>query len=102
MPYDSTPYRSDARANDPAKVPGLTTVKVEVNGTTVMAEYAVVGSTLLLSSADFGDGSAELGGLLPKDVAVRLLREKAETAIARGGECFMRDDEVNAPEAPGA
>lgn len=97
-----TATADDASDNDPVKVPGLTTVKVEVNGTTVMAEYAVVGSTLLLSSADFGDGSAELGGLLPKDVAVRLLREEAEAAIARGGERFMRDDEVNAPEAPGA
>jgi hypothetical protein len=27
---------NDASDNDPAKVPGLTTVKVEVNGTTVM------------------------------------------------------------------
>jgi len=92
----------DASDSDPVKVSGLTTVKVEVNGTTVMAEYAVVGSTLLLSSADFRDGSAELGGLLPKDVAVRLLQEKAEAAIERGGERFMRDDEVKAPEAPGA
>jgi len=92
----------DASNNHPTKVPELTTVKVEVNGTTVMAEYAVVGSTLLLTSTDFGDGSAELGGLLPEDVAVRLLRGKAEAAMARGGERFMRDDEFNAPEAPGA
>lgn len=92
----------DASDNYPAKVPGLTAVHVEVNGTTVMAEYAVVGSTLLLTSTDFGDGSAELEGLLPEDVAVRLLREKAEAAMARGGERFMRDDEVNAPETPDA
>ena len=67
-----------------------------------VAEYEVVGSTLLLTSTDFGDGSAELGGLLPEDVAVRLLRKKAEAAMARGGERFMRDDEVNAPETPDA
>jgi hypothetical protein len=88
----------DASDNYPAEVPGLTTVKVEVNGTMVMAKYAVVGSTLVLTSADFGDGSIELGGLLPEDVAVRLLRAKAEAAMARGGEPLMHDDEVNAPE----
>ncbi len=84
----------------PASVPTLTAIHVEVNGTTVMAEYAVVGSTLLLTSTDFGDGSVELGGLLPEDVAVRLLRSKAEAAMARGGEHFLRDSEVNAPEPP--
>ncbi len=92
----------NASDNYPAKVPGLTAVHVEVNGTTVMAEYAVVGDTLLLTSTDFGDGSAELEGLLPEDVAVRLLREKAEAAMVRGGEHFLRDDEVNAPETPDA
>ncbi len=37
---------NDASDNYSAKVPGLTAVHVEVNGTTVTAEYAVVGSTL--------------------------------------------------------
>ncbi len=72
------------------------------HGTTVMAEYAVVGDILLLTSTDFRDGSVELGGLLPEDVAVRLLRAKAEAAMAHGGEHIMRDDEVNAPETPDA
>jgi len=89
--------------DDPSTTaPGSGAVHVQVNGTTVMAEYEVVDGTLLLNSADFGDASAELGGLLPEVVAVRLLREKAEAAMARGGEPFMRDDEVNAPETPDA
>jgi len=92
----------NASDNYPARVPELTTVRVEVNGATVMAEYAVVGDILLLTNTDFGDGSAELGGLLPEDVAVRLLRGKAEAAMARGGEHFTCDDEVNAPKVPGA
>ncbi len=61
-----------------------------------MAEYAVVGDTLLLTSTDFGDGSVELrlaaGG-----------RGHAPAAEQDGGgEHFMRDDEVNAPETPDA
>ena len=75
----------------------LGAIDVLVNGTTVMAEYEVVDGTLLLNSADFGDASAELGGLRPEVVAARLLREKAEAAMARGGDRIMRDNEVNAP-----
>lgn len=75
-------------------------VHVQVNGTTVMAEYEVVDGTLLLASADFGDASAELGGLRPDVMAARLLWEKAEAAMARVGDRFMRDGEVNVPETP--
>ncbi len=85
-----------------ATASGLRAVHVQVNGTTVMAEYEVVGEALLLNSADFGDASVGLGGLLPEDVAVRLLRKKAEAAMARGGDRFMRDDEVNAAETSSA
>lgn len=73
-----------------------------VNGTTVMGTYEVKGGTVLLTSADFGDASAGLDGQAPEDVAARLLRDMAEEAMARSGEYFMRDDEVNAPETPGA
>ena len=85
----------------PVTASGSGAVHVQVNGTTVMAEYEVVDGILLLISTDFGDVSVELGGLQPEVVAVRVLREKAEAAMARGGDHIMRDDEVNAPETPG-
>ena len=88
----------DPPDNSPATAPGSGAVYVQVNGTTVMAEYEAVDGTLLLNSADFGDASAELECLLPEVVAARLLRKKAEAAMARGGDHIMRDDEVNAAE----
>lgn len=90
----------DAPDDRPATDSESGAVHVQVNGTMVMAEYEVVDGTLLLNSSDFRDASAELGGLRPDVVAARLLREKAEAAMARRGARFMRDDEVNAPETP--
>lgn len=92
----------DPSDNRPATDSESGAVQVQVNGTTVMAEYEVVDGTLLLNSSDFGDASAELAGLRPEVVAARLLREKAEAAMARGGDGIMRDDEVNAPDPLGA
>ena len=69
---------------------------------TPRAECEMAGDTLLLASSDFGDASVELEGLLPKDVAVRLLWGMTEVAMARSSVPFMRDDEGNAPETPGA
>ena len=89
----------DPRDDRPATDSESGAVHVQVNGTTVMAEYEVVGGTLLLNSADFGDASAELGGLRPDVVAARLLREKAEAVMARRGARFMRDGEVNDPSS---
>ena len=77
-------------------------VRVAVNGTTFMATYVVEGGAVLLASADFGEVSAALEGLAPEELAARLLREMAVTAMARSSVPFMRDDEVNAPEKPGA
>ncbi len=76
-------------------------VRVTVNGTTVMATYVIEAATVLLTSADFGEASAALDGQAPEAVAARLLRQLAEAAMARSGARYMRDDEVNAPEAPG-
>ncbi len=89
----------DAAKDDPDGVAEEITVRVTVNGTTFMAGYVVEGTAVLLASADFGDASAALENLVPADVAGRLLRGMAETAMARSGARFMRDDEVNAPDA---
>ncbi len=75
------------------------TVRVTVNGTSVMATYVVEGAAVLLTSADFGEASAALDGQAPEVVAARLLREMAEAAMARSGARFMRDDETNIPSA---
>ena len=73
------------------------TVRVTVNSTTFMATYVVEGGTVLLISADCGDASAALEDLAPEEVAARLLREMAMTAMACSSVRYMRDDEVNAP-----
>ena len=67
-----------------------------------MGTYVVEGAAVLLTSADFGEVSATLDGLAPEELAARLLRKMAVTAMARSSVPFMRDDEVNAPETPGA
>jgi hypothetical protein len=76
-------------------------VRVTVNGTTVMATYVIEAATVLLTSADFGEASAALSEQAPEAAAARLLRQLAEAAMARSGARYMRDDEVNAPEASG-
>ena len=65
----------DLPDNRPATDPESVAIHVQVNGTTVMAEYEVVEDTLLLNSAEFGNASAELGGLRPEVVAARLAGE---------------------------
>ena len=77
----------------------LTTFYTHLDGTTLMGEYEVVGDAVLLSSADFGEASAGLDGLAPEVVALRLLRQMAQVAMAQSGERYMRDDEVNTPDA---
>lgn len=72
--------------------PEETTIRLLVRGTTVMAVYDVQGNTLMLASADFGDAQASLDGTSPDEVASRLLRALAETAMTQGGDPFMRDD----------
>ena len=94
------PSSDDAPEDDPGGAAGELTVRVTVNGTTVMAEYAVEGGTVRLASADFGEASAALDGQAPEAVAARLLRQLAEVAMARSGARYMRDDEVNTPEPP--
>ncbi len=89
----------DPPDNHPAKVPGLASVHVQVNGTTVMAEYEVVGDILLLTSVDFGDASAALDGQTAEAVAERLLQEIAESEMSRSGVHYMRDDEANPHDA---
>lgn len=77
----------------------LTTLYVQIDGTTLMGEYEVLGDAVMLSSADFGEASAGLDGQEPEAVASRLLLEMARAAMAQCGEPFMRDDEVNSPIA---
>ena len=96
------PSPDDALDDGPGGAADEPAVRVTVNGTTVMAEYEVVGAAVLLASADFGEASAALDGQAPEAVAARLLRELAEAAMTRSSVPFMRDDEVNAPEIPGA
>lgn len=72
--------------------PSEDTIRIQVRGTTVMAVYDVQGNTLMLASADFGNAQAPLDGAPPDEVASRLLRALAETAMARDGDLFMRDD----------
>lgn len=93
------PSSDDAAKDGPDGTTEEITVRVMVNGTTFMAGYVIEGTAVLLASADFGDASAALEGLVPADVAARLLWAMAETAMARGGARFMRDDEVNASDA---
>ena len=77
----------------------LTTFYTHLDGTTLMGEYEVVGGAVLLSSADFGEASAELDGQAPEAVAIRLLLQMAHMAMAQPGERYMRDDEVNTLDA---
>lgn len=72
--------------------PSEDTIRIQVRGTTAMAVYDVQGNTLMLASADFGNAQAPLDGAPPDEVASRLLRALAETAMARDGDLFMRDD----------
>lgn len=58
------------------------TVQVVVNGTTFMADYVVEDAAVLLTSANFGNASAALEGLMPADVAAQLLRGMANAAMA--------------------
>lgn len=71
---------------------GDTNVHIQVNGTTFSGTYEAVGPTVELTSADFGDRSAELGGEDPRMVAARLLRAMAEDAMRSSGIPFLRDD----------
>lgn len=96
------PLPDDAPEDGPDGATKELTVRVTVDSTTVMATYVVEGAAVLLASADFGEASAALDGQVPEAVAARLLRQLAEAAMARSGARYMRDDEVNAPEAPGA
>lgn len=96
------PFPDDNPEDGPDGATEEHTVRVTVNGTTVMATYVVEGAAVVLASADFGEASAALDGQAPEAVAARLLRELAEAAMARNGPHYMRDDEVNIPEAPSA
>ena len=69
-----------------------TSIRVQVQGTTVMAVYEVQGNTLVLASADFGDAQASLEGAQPSEVANRLLHALAEAAMTQGGDPFIRDN----------
>ena len=75
------------------------TIRVQVNGTTVMAVYEVQDGQILLTSADFGEGAAPLGDATPDEAATALLRGMAEAGMAKGGP-YMRDDELP-PGRPG-
>ena len=70
-----------------------TTIRVQVNGTTIMAVYEIQDGQILLTSADFGEGTAPLGDATPDEAAATLLRGMAEAGMARGGS-YMRDDEL--------
>ncbi len=69
-----------------------TSIRVQIQDTTVMAVYEVLGNTLILASADFSDAQAPLEGAQPSEVASRLLHALAEAAMTQGGDPFMRDD----------
>ena len=58
-------------------------VHVTVNGTTVMGIYEVRDAAVLLTSVDFGDASAVLGGAAPDAAAASLLQEMVEAAMVR-------------------
>ena len=58
-------------------------VHVTINGTTVMGIYEVRDAVVLLTSVDFGDGSAVLDGTAPDATAARLLQGMVEAAMAR-------------------
>ncbi len=96
------PLHDDVPENGFDSAVGELPVSVTVNGTTVMAVYGIEDGAVLLFSADFGDASAQLDGRAPEAVAARLLWGLAEAAMTRSSVPFMRDDEVNAPEIPGA
>ena len=76
----------------------LTTFYMRLDRTTFMGGCEMVNGRMLLSSAAFGPASAGLDGQKPGDVALRLRRRMVGAATARG-ECFVRDDETNAPGA---
>lgn len=69
------------------------TVRVQVNGTTIMAVYEVQDGQILLTSADFGEGAAPLSDATPDETAATLLRGMAEAGMAKDGP-YMRDDEL--------
>ncbi len=69
------------------------TIRVQVNGTTIMAVYEVQDGQVLLTSADFGEGTAPLGDTSPDKAAAALLRGMAEAGMAEGGP-YMRDNEL--------
>lgn len=71
---------------------GDTSVHVQVNGTTFSGTYERVGSTVELTSADFGDRTAEAGDEHSRMVAERMLRAMAEEAMRSSGIPFLRDD----------
>lgn len=79
--------------------PEETTIRIQVQGTTVMAVYEIQGNTVMLASADFGDAQAPLDGAPPDQVAAALLRNLAETAMARNEDQYMRDDGSPSPKA---
>jgi CelD/BcsL family acetyltransferase involved in cellulose biosynthesis len=79
--------------------PEETIVRVQVQGTTVMAVYEVHGDAVMLASADFGDAQAPLDGTPPDQVAAALLRNLAETAMARNEDQYMHDDGSPHPKA---
>ena len=69
------------------------TIRVQVNGTTVMAVYEVSDGQILLTSADFGEGAAPLGEATPDQAAAALLHGMAETGMTGNGP-YLRDDEL--------
>ncbi len=71
---------------------GDTNVHVQVNGTTFSGIYEAIGPTVELTSADFGDRSAEPGGENPRTVAERMLRAMAEDAMRSSSIPFLRDN----------
>jgi len=77
----------------PDPSPEELTIRVQVCGTTVMAVYEVREGNVLLTSADFGEGTAPLGAATPDEAATALLRGMAEAGMAKGGP-YMRDDEL--------
>ena len=89
------PPFDDSLDDDRGKAAEELTVHVMVNGTTVMGIYEVEDASVLLTSPDFGSVAAALDGQTAEAVAARLLREIAESEMARSGVHYMRDDEAN-------
>lgn len=69
---------------------GDTNVQIRVNGTTFGGIYEVVGSTVELTSADFGERSTDLGDGSALEIAQQMLRAMVDEAVGRGT-LFVQD-----------